>query len=287
MLGGVEFVIAPPRRFAGVSWKELWRYRDLFLVLAWRDVSVRYKQTALGALWAIFQPFIMMVIFTFIFNRVAKVESGDSTPYPIFLYVGLLLWQYYSGTLTKASESMVMNANMVQKIYFPRLILPAATALVGLVDFALAGLILVAMMCVFRYGYGWQGIPFHWQSLAVMPILLICAVLCSLGSGMFLAAVNVKYRDVRYALPFMIQTLMYVTPVIYPVQMLDKYPIIKGLMLWLNPISGVITNARAAVFATRPIDWGILGVSCLMSVVFFFAGLYYFRGTERYFADIV
>lgn len=249
-------------------------------MLSWRDISVRYKQTVLGALWAIGQPFVSMVIFTFVFNRVAKVESGDGTPYPVFLYVGLLLWQYYSGTLTKASESMVSNANMIQKVYFPRLIVPGSTALTGFVDLGFASLILVGLMAYFGF------VP-HWQGLLILPILLACLLLSALGAGLFLASLNVKYRDVRYALPFVIQTLMYVTPVIYPVKMLDNYPIIKGLMLWLNPVSGVITNARAGLLGQSPIDWGVMGISCLMSVVAFIVGLYYFRSTERYFADIV
>ena len=141
----------PARRFISVNWRELWRYRDLFLVFAWRDISVRYKQTVLGVLWAIFQPLITMVIFTFIFNRVAKIESGDGTPYPIFLYVGLLFWQYFSGTLTNASNSMVANAGMIQKVYFPRLIVPASAAVTGLVDLAIASVVLIGMMVYYGY----------------------------------------------------------------------------------------------------------------------------------------
>jgi lipopolysaccharide transport system permease protein len=275
-----EFTIAPPTRFVSVNWGELWRYRDLFLVFAWRDISVRYKQTVLGVLWAIIQPVITMVIFTFIFNRLAKIESGDGTPYPIFLYVGLLLWQYFSGTLTNASNSMVTNSGIIQKIYFPRLIIPAATAVTGLVDLAVASVILIGMMV--HYGY----YP-HLTGLLILPLLLVIAVLASLGMGMFLASVNIKFRDVRYALPFVIQIMMYVTPVIYPVSMLDKHPVIKTLMLWLNPISGVISNARAGLLGTAPVDWSVLGISAGTSVLFFVFGLYYFRATERYFADIV
>jgi lipopolysaccharide transport system permease protein len=275
-----EFTICPPKRLIQIDWGELWRFRDLFLVLAWRDISVRYKQTALGALWAIFQPFVTMVIFTFVFNRVAKVESGDGTPYPIFLYVGLLFWQYYSGTLTKASESMVVNANMVQKVYFPRLIVPAATSLTGLVDLAVASLVLMGMMVYFGF------VP-HWQGLAILPLLLICMLLASMGAGLFLASVNVKYRDVRYALPFLIQTLMYVTPVIYPVKSLAKYPVVETAMLWLNPISGVISNARAGLLGKSPIDWNTMAITGAMSLAMFVGGLYYFRSTERHFADIV
>jgi len=279
MTQATEFTIEPPKRFVSVNWGELWRYRDLFLVFAWRDVSVRYKQAVLGVLWAVIQPLMTMVIFTFIFNRVAKIESGDGTPYPIFLYVGLLLWQYFSGTLTNASNSMVSNAGIIQKVYFPRLIIPAAAAVTGLVDFGFAALVLVGMMIYF-------GFAPHLVGLLVLPLLLVIAILASLGIGMFLASVNIKYRDVRHALPFVIQIMIYVTPVIYPVSMLDSHPVIKALMLWLNPISGVISSARAGLLAGTPIDWAVLGISALMSAVYFICGLYYFRSTERYFADI-
>ena len=275
-----DFVIVPPTRYISVNWAELWRYRDLFLVFAWRDISVRYKQTLLGVLWAIFQPLITMVIFTFIFNRVAKIESGDGSPYPIFLYVGLLLWQYFSGTLTNASNSMVTNAGIIQKVYFPRLIIPASTAVTGLVDLAVASVVLIGMMV--HYGY----YPYL-TGVLILPLLLVIAVLASLGVGLFLASLNIKFRDVRYALPFVIQIMMYVTPVIYPVSMLDNHPVVKTLMLWLNPISGVISNARAGLLGTAPVDWGVLGISAFTSVLFFLFGLYYFRATERYFADII
>lgn len=276
----IELIIAPPKRWLSINWGELWRYRDLFQVFAWRDISVRYKQTVLGVLWAILQPLITMVIFTFIFNRVAKIDSGDGSPYPIFLYVGLLLWQYFSGTLTNASNSMVANASIVQKVYFPRLIIPASTAVTGLVDLAVASLVLIGMMI--HYGYYPQP-----TGLLVLPLLIFIAVLASLGMGLFLASLNIKFRDVRYALPFIIQIMMYVTPVIYPVSMLDNHPVVKKLMLWLNPISGVISNARAGLLGTAPIDWGVLAISGCTSVMFFFFGLYFFRATERYFADII
>jgi lipopolysaccharide transport system permease protein len=275
-----EYRITPPKRFLSVNWRELWRFRDLFLVLAWRDISVRYKQTALGILWAVLQPVVTMVVFTFIFNRVGNIQSGDSTPYPIFLYVGLLFWRYYSMTLTNASDSLVLHQNMLQKIYFPRLVLPATGAATSLVDTAIASLILAGMMVYYKFSPPVIG-------LLSLPVLLLCAILASLGLGFFLAAFNVKYRDVRYALPFVIQILMYVTPVIYPVKLLDKHLVIKSLMLWLNPISGVITNARAALLGQGHFDWGIMGISFLMSCVYFVVGLYYFRNTERYFADIV
>ena len=275
-----EFVIAPPKKWLSINWKELWRYRDLFFVLAWRDISVRYKQTALGVLWAIFQPFVTMIVFTFIFNRMANISSGDNTPYPVFLYVGLLLWQYFSGTLSNASNSMISNASLIQKVYFPRLIVPATTAITGLVDFAISSIILVGMMIYYK-------VTPHLDGIIILPVLMACAVLSALGMGLYLASLNIKYRDVRFALPFFIQIMMYVTPVIYPVNMLDKYPMVKEIMLWLNPISGVITNARAGLLGQGAIDYNVLGISLLMSVIYFIVGLYYFRSTEKHFADTV
>jgi len=275
-----DFFIAPPKKWLAINWQELWRYRDLFLVLAWRDISVRYKQTALGIIWAIFQPIVTMIVFTFIFNRMANISSGDGTPYPIFLYTGLLLWQYYSNTLTNTSNSMVNNAALIQKIYFPRLIVPATAAITGLIDLAIAAVILIAMLIYY-------GIMPQLLGILILPVLLITAVLSALGIGMVLASMNIKYRDVRFILPFFIQILMYVTPVIYPVKMLDNYLIVKKLMLWLNPISGVISNARAGLLGQGSVDFNVMGIALMMSLVYFVIGLYYFRNTERYFADIV
>jgi lipopolysaccharide transport system permease protein len=275
----IEFTISPPARYVRINWPELWRYRDLFLVLAWRDISVRYKQTVLGVLWAVLQPVTTMVIFTFIFNRMAGIQSGDGTPYPIFLYTGLLFWTYFSSTLTNASQSMTANASLVQKVYFPRLILPATAATTGLVDFAIALVILAGMMV-------WYGFMPGWIGLLTFPILVLTSVMCAMGLGLFLAAINVKYRDVRYALPFFINIMMYVTPVIYPVSMLDKHPWAKTLMTWLNPMSGVISNVRAGILGNSPFDWAVLGISFLVSIVYLIIGLHTFRSTERYFADI-
>jgi len=272
-------VIKPPSRLTSIDWSELWRYRDLFLVLTWRDISVRYKQTALGVLWAILQPVVTMIIFTFIFNRMAGIESGDGTPYPIFLYTGQLLWLYFSGTVTKASQSLVTNANMVKKIYFPRLILPITAATTGLVDFFIAMFILAVMMV-------WYGFVPGLLGLLIFPVLLFTTILCAMGIGLFLTAINVKYRDVRHALPFFISTLMYVTPVIYPVSMLDNHPWAKTAMIWLNPMSGIITNARAGLLGKSELDWSLLGISLFTSSVYLLVGLRYFRSTEQYFADI-
>ena len=275
----MEQTITPPKGLVRIDWAELWHFRDLFLVLAWRDISVRYKQTALGAAWAILQPVTTMVVFSFIFNRMAGIQSGDGTPYPVFLCVGQLLWQFFSGTLTNASQALVTNAGLVQKVYFPRLILPATSVTTGLADFAIASLVLFAMMI-------WYGVIPNLLGLVILPILIFTAVLSSLGIGLMLAAVNVKYRDVRYALPFVINIMMYATPVIYPLAYLDRHPMTKALITWLNPMAGVITNARAALLGHTPIQWDVLGITFFISAVYLSLGLAYFRATERYFADI-
>ena len=275
----MHYTITPPKGLLAINWAEMWRFRDLFLMLAWRDISVRYKQAALGVAWALLQPVATMLIFTFIFNRMANIQSGDGTPYPVFFYTGMIIWQYYAGTLSNASNSMVSNASLIQKVYFPRLIVPATAAITGLVDLAVSSLVLVGLMA-------WYGFAPHLLGLLILPVLLAVTILAAMGLGLFMSALNIKYRDIRYALPFFIQILMFVTPVIYPVRMLDPYPLVKTLMLWLNPISAVITNARAGLLGQSAFDFQALGIVFLTSIVMFIAGLYYFRNTERYFADI-
>lgn len=280
-MSDLEYVIASRRSgLISIDWRELKRYRDLFIVLARRDIVVRYKQTALGVLWAVLQPFVTMVVFTFVFHVIGNVPTEYEAPYPIFLYAGLLFWRYYSETLTNAAASMVSNAGLIQKIYFPRLIIPSAAALTGLADFAVGAVILAGMMVYYGYHPSLVG-------LLILPLLVACAVLCALGMGLFAASLNVKYRDVRHALPFFISISMFATPVVYSVQVLDKYPVAKILMLWLNPISGIISSARTGLLSHQPVDWGVLGISALMSMLLFIGGLYYFRSTERHFADIV
>lgn len=274
-----ELIIEPSKGILSVDWGELWRFRELFLVLTWRDLAVRYKQTLLGVAWALFQPLVTMVLFSLIFNRMAKIDSGDGTPYPIFVYVGLLLWHYYSNTLSAVSMSMLGNTNLIQKIYFPRLILPASNAIIGLVDLAISAVVLAGMMIYYGYYPSLLGV-------VLFPVLLACAIACSLGLGLVFAAVNIKYRDVRYILPFFIQILMFVTPVIYPVSMLDNHPAAKTALIWLNPMTGIVANARAALLSSGPIEWTLLGISALVSLLLLFVGIAVFRNTERYFADL-
>lgn len=222
-------VIRPPKGWLHLNLRELWQYRELAYFFVWRDIKVRYKQTAIGALWAVFQPFTAMIIFSIFFGRFVGIPS-EGIPYPVFVYSGLLLWNYFAFGLAHASSSMVENGNIIKKIYFPRLIIPIASSLTGLVDFLFATLVLVGLMIYYNY------LP-HLAIILYAPLLLVMTFLASMGLGCFLASINVKYRDVRYALPFFIQILMFLTPVIYPVSIVgEKY----RWLLALNPMSSVI-----------------------------------------------
>jgi len=271
-----EIIIKPQKGWLRIDFKELWYYRELVYFFVWRDLKIRYKQTIVGALWAIFQPLAAMLIFTFFFGRLAKMPS-DGIPYPIFVYVGLLLWNYFSFGLSHSSSSMVSNANIIQKIYFPRLIIPISSSLIGIVDFIIASVILIAMMFYYHYAPNIAGIIY-------LPLLLFITFLSSVGLGCFLASINVKYRDVRYVVPFFIQMVMFLTPVIYPISMLgNKY---KWLLM-MNPMCGVIETARGVIFNNSAVDWVLLSVSIAVSVILFIFGIMYFRKTEHFFADII
>jgi len=268
-------VIKPKKLFRLSDLRELWLYRELLYFFSWREIKVRYKQTAIGAAWAVFQPFITMVVFTVFFGGLAKIPS-DNVPYPIFVYVGLLFWQFFSTALSDTSMVLITNQAIITKVYFPRLILPISSVITKLVDFAIAALILVGLMIY--YGY----VPSLWGILLV-PLLLIISFMAATGGGLILAAINVKYRDVRYALPFFIQILLFVTPVIYPASIAGKY----SKYLALNPMTGVIQNARAALLGTAPINWELLGISFIACAILLFVGIYVFKKIERYFADII
>jgi lipopolysaccharide transport system permease protein len=268
-------VIKPKKMFSFSDLKEVWKYRELLYFFTWRDLKVRYKQTAIGALWAIFQPFITMIVFTVFFGGLLSVPS-DGVPYPIFVYTGLLFWQFFSGALSDTSNVLITNQAIITKVYFPRLLLPLSSVATKFIDFAIAALILVGMM--FYYGYT----P-HLIGIIVIPILLIITFMASVGLGLFLASVNVKYRDVRYALPFFIQILMFITPVIYPASIAGKY----SWILALNPMMGVIQSARAALLGTTVLNWTLIMISLAATFVVMIIGIYTFKKTERYFADIL
>lgn len=267
--------IRPKKTFSFNDLRELWNYRELLYFFTWRDLKVRYKQTFIGAAWAILQPFLTMVVFSVFFGELLNIPS-DSVPYPIFVYTGLLFWHFFSSALSETSNVLVSNQSIITKVYFPRLILPVSSVITKLVDFAIASVILIGLMVY--YGY----MPHFW-GFFLIPLLLIITFMASVGGGLFLAAINVKYRDVRYALPFFIQILLFVTPVIYPASIAGKF----SWILALNPMTGVIQSARAALLGTTPINWILLGISFFACLALLVIGIIYFKQIERYFADIL
>lgn len=257
------------------SIRELWSYRELFFFLAWRDIKVRYKQSALGILWAVLQPFCTMVIFTVVFGKLANIPT-DGIPGPIFYFSALLPWTYFSSTLTSVSMSLVSNASLLTKIYFPRIILPAAACLSGLVDFFIGSMFLAGFIAYYDMPVGW--------TLLLWPLLAIPLVLITFAAGSFLAALNVKYRDVKHAVPFAIQLGLFVTPVIYPTSLL---PETYRALLALNPLTAVIELFRYSLVPTQEIHWNAVVVSVVVLLLILPGAVYYFRRSERAFADIV
>jgi len=271
----VMTIIEPKKAWVPINLKEVWNYRELLYFLTKRDIKVRYKQTVLGGLWAIIQPVCTMVVFTLFFGRLARMPS-DGIPYPIFVYAGLLPWTYFSNAVSSSGNSLVGSANLITKVYFPRLIVPTSASLGGLLDFFIAMLVLAALMIYYHF------IP----SLAILlfPILVGLTFLCAVGVGLWLSALNVQYRDIRYVIPFLIQLWMFVSPVIYPVSMVkEKYQ----WLLALNPMGGVIEAYRASLLGHLPIDWFLLSLSAAIILILFISGLYYFRRMEKTFADVV
>ncbi|HEY0730266.1 MAG TPA: ABC transporter permease [Pyrinomonadaceae bacterium] len=267
-------VIQPSQSWRLLSLKDLWAYRELLFFLTWRDVKVRYKQTALGAAWAILQPLFMMVIFTIFFGRLAGIESAG-IPYPLFALAGLVPWTFFSNAITQSGNSLVGSSHLITKVYFPRLIVPAAAMLAGLVDFALAFVLFVVMMIYYSVA--------PTTHLLFLPVLILLTALFALGVGTWFAALNVKYRDVRFALPFLIQIWLFVSSVILPSSALpQKY----RLLLMLNPMSGIIEGYRSALFGL-PFDWPAIGAAAAITVAVLGYAIYSFARVERSFADII
>jgi homopolymeric O-antigen transport system permease protein len=267
-------VIQPSKKWSFLSFKDIWAYRELLFFLTWRDVKVRYKQTALGAAWAILQPLFMMVIFTIFFGKLAGVDSAG-IPYPLFALAGLVPWTFFSNSITASGNSLVGSANLITKVYFPRLIVPAAAMLAGLVDFLLAFLMLCLLMIYYRVTVTAQ--------LLFLPVLILLTALFALGIGTWMSALNVKYRDVRFALPFVIQLWLFVSSVILPS---SSIPQKWRWVLLFNPMSGIIEGYRAALFGL-PFDWPALGMASVITVLVLLYAIYSFGRVERSFADII
>lgn len=269
-------VIQPSRTWVALNLRDLWAYRELLCFLTWRDVKVRYKQTLLGAAWAIIQPLFQMIVFTLFFGKLAGLEhKTGGIAYPIFAYAGLLPWTFFSNAITNSGNSLVGSANLITKVYFPRMIIPAAAVGAGLVDFAIAFVILAGLMIYYGVAIS--------VGLLMLPVLVLLTTLLAIGVGMWFSALNVKYRDIRYALPFAIQLWMFVSPIIYPPTLVPEQ---YRWLLSLNPMTGIIEGYRASLLGSE-FNWPALGISAALTIGILVYSAYHFRRMERTFADVV
>lgn len=268
-------VIEPSLRRWSLPWREFWQFRELLYFLVWRDLKVRYKQSALGVAWILLQPLLTMLIFTLFFNQLIGIGSGSSLPYPIVTYAALLPWTYFATSVTRSSTSLVTNAHLVSKIYFPRLLIPVSNILPGLVDFTISFLLLVFMMIIYRISPTVETL--------FLPLALLLAMITALGVSIWLSALHVRYRDVQYLVPFLVQVWMYATPIIYPITVI---PVQWRWLYSLNPMVGVVQYFRRVLLGD-PSFGGINWVSVVIALVVLVSGVIYFRATERTFADVI
>ena len=270
-----EILIEPPRNWLNLHARELWQFRELLFFLVWRDIKIRYKQTIIGVGWAIIQPVLTMVIFSIIFGNLLKTPS-DGIPYPLFSFAALIPWQLFSRALSDSANSLINNQQMVTKIYFPRLFLPAASILGGLLDFGISMLVLFAMMFYYRVKITW--------AICTLPAFILLAILTALAAGIWLSALNVRYRDIKYVLPFLLQIWLYATPIAYSTRIIpEKWRFIAGL----NPMSGVVNGFRWALLGQTSETSILLSISIVIIIFLFLSGLAYFQYMEQTFADIV
>jgi lipopolysaccharide transport system permease protein len=272
----MQELVIEPGRTAKNYWSDLWRYRELFYILAWRDICVRYKQTAIGVIWAVLRPFLAMVIFAVIFGRIAKMPS-NGVPYPILVFAAMLPWQFFANSLSEASASLITNTNLISKVYFPRLIIPAGAVITSLVDLLISAILLGMMMVYFRFMPDWR--------MLTLPLFTVMAFLAALGPGLLLTALNVKYRDFRYIIPFIVQFGLFISPVGFSSEVI---PANWRLAYSLNPIVGVIDGFRWAICRGEFKIYVPGFILSLMVIAFFlWLGLWYFRKTEKGFADVI
>jgi lipopolysaccharide transport system permease protein len=272
-----EVIVIEPGRYERNYWRDLWRYRELFRVLAWRDLAVRYKQTVIGAAWAIIRPFITMIVFTIIFGRIAKLPSDGTAPYALMVFAGMLPWTFFSTGLSEASNSLINNANLISKVYFPRLIVPTATVVVAFIDFLISFSILVLLMAWYQYPPGWR--------MLLLPAFTLLAFLASMGPALWITALNVKYRDFRYVIPFLVQFGLYVSPVGFSSSVIPEE---WRLFYSINPMVGVIDGFRWCILGGQsPVYLPGLAASLCVAVFFLWFGIHRFRKTERTFADLI
>lgn len=269
-----ETNIEPKKGWQIIDFRELWEYRDLFFFLVWRDIKVIYKQTVMGFSWAIVRPVFSMIVFSVVFGRLAKVPS-DGLPYPIFSYVALLPWTYFATAMTSSTGSLIANAGMLTKVYFPRIIIPFTPVLAGLVDFVIAFSVLAVLMF-------WYGIAPTWNIL-FLPLLIVLMILTASGIGMWLSALAIQYRDIRHAIGFLSQLLMYAAPVVWPVSLIpEKFRLLYGIY----PMAGVIEGFRSSLIGANPMPWDLIMVGTASALLIALSGAFYFRRMERIFADV-
>lgn len=270
-------LVLEPNRIEKQYWRDLWRYRELFAILAWRDVTVRYKQTFIGVAWALIRPFLTMIVFTVIFGNLAKLPSEAGAPYPILVFAAMLPWQFFANALSGCSDSLIANSNLLTKVYFPRLIVPAAAVITSFVDFLISGIILVGLMAWYQWWPTWR--------LLTLPLWIAIAFAASMGSGLWLASLNVKYRDFRYIVPFIVQFGLYISPVGFSSAIV---PARWQLLYSLNPMVGVIEGFRWAILG-RGASFNLLGFGLSMAIVALLAltGVRQFRRMEKQFADVI
>lgn len=258
-------------------WKDLWRYRELFYFLAWRDILVRYKQTVIGIAWALIRPFLTMVVFTIVFSKLAKLPSEGAAPYPVMVFAAMLPWQFFATSMAEASNSLIGNANLISKVYFPRLVIPASAVITSFVDFLVSGAILAVLLVWYRFVPGWR--------ILTLPLFIVIAFTAAMGAGLWLTALNVKYRDFRYIVPFIVQFGLYVSPVGFSSSIVPER---WRLLYSLNPMVGVIDGFRWAIIGGDVrIFWPGFLLSLALVVVSLISGIWYFRKTEKTFADVI
>lgn len=274
MSAAFELTIRPRKGWQPIDFKEVYLYRELLAFLVWRDIKIRYRQTLLGGAWAVLQPLTAMVIFTFVFNRLAGVKS-DGPPYPLFAFAGLAPWTFFSTAVTQSSNSLIASQNLVSKVYFPRIFIPLGAVGALLLDLVLS----LGLLGILMWHYRWHVTP----AVLWLPVFIIAAVLTAAGSGLILSALNVSFRDVKYAVPFLVQMGIFITPVIYPARYIPKH---WHFLMGLNPMAGVVIGFRHALLGTYG-SWDVMGLSLGVSVFLFVSGLLIFRRMENRFADII
>jgi lipopolysaccharide transport system permease protein len=257
-------------------WRDLWHYRELFYILSWRDIKVRYKQTVLGAAWSVLRPLLQMAIFTFVFGRLAGLDEKDGPPYPIIVFAGLLPWQFFSTAFSEASNSLTGNANLISKVYFPRMIVPVSSIITSLIDFAISFILLLVVMLVYRYTPSIK--------MIFLPLFVVMAFLMAFGVGLLITALNVKYRDFKHIIPFMVQFGLYVTPVGYTSDVIAKHSEEARFWFSMNPMVGIIDGFRWCITGAE-LYWPGFIMSLVMIALFLLLGIWYFRKTEKFFAD--